>query len=128
MLRLNHARWGRGLGLHRSRCRPRQYICCNVYNYMAGGLARTGIVCHRREPGLVTRRYSARRLYWVLLLARWPGPVPEFSYREDDLGTAQLIFWLYSGLVGFVAQRYLLVIPSGPSRGCFFITAGPFAR
>src|SRR6266404_4639613 len=89
----------------------RQYML-HVYNYMAGGLALTGIVAYIAAIGGLYQAIFGTPLFWIVLLAPL-GLVFFLSFRIEkmSLGTAQLSFWVYTG--ASIAR-------------VFFITAGTF--
>jgi FtsH-binding integral membrane protein len=104
----------------------RQYML-NVYNYMAGGLALTGIVAYFAATSGLYRAIFGTPLYWIVLLAPL-GLVLLLSFRIEkmSLGTAQLTFWIYAGLVGLSLAGIFLVYTGASIARVFFITAGTF--
>ena len=104
----------------------RQYML-NVYNYMAGGLALTGIVAYFAASSGLYRAIFGTPLYWIVLLAPL-GLVLLLSFRIEkmSLGTAQLTFWIYAGLVGLSLAGIFLVYTGASIARVFFITAGTF--
>ncbi|MGE5503724.1 MAG: Bax inhibitor-1/YccA family protein [Actinomycetota bacterium] len=106
----------------------RQYML-RVYNYMASGLALTGIVALL----IGTNNELLRVLYgtplkWVVMFA--PLAVVFFmSARIEQMraSTAQGLFWLYAGLVG-ASLSFIFAVYTGTSIArVFFITAAAFA-
>jgi FtsH-binding integral membrane protein len=100
-----------------------------VYNYMASGLALTGIVAYgvAQSPGLMHAIFGTP-LFWLVLLAPL-GLVFFLSARINAMkaSTAQAMFWLYAALVG-VSLASIFVVYTGTSIArVFFITAGAFA-
>jgi FtsH-binding integral membrane protein len=104
----------------------RQYML-HVYNYMAGGLALTGVVAYMAATGGLYKAIIGTPLYWVVLLAPL-GLVMFLSLRIEkmSLGTAQLSFWIYAGLVGLSLAGIFLVYTGASVARVFFITAGTF--
>ena len=104
----------------------RQYML-RVYNYMAGGLALTGIVAYFAATSGLYQAIVGTPLYWVVLLAPL-GLVLFLSFRIEkmSLGTAQLSFWAYAGLVGLSLAGIFLVYTGASIARVFFITAGTF--
>jgi len=104
----------------------RQYML-NVYNYMAGGLALTGIVAYFAATSGLYRAIFGTPLYWIVLLAPL-ALVLLLSFRIEkmSLGIAQLTFWIYAGLVGLSLAGIFLVYTGASIARVFFITAGTF--
>jgi FtsH-binding integral membrane protein len=104
----------------------RQYML-HVYNYMAGGLALTGIVAYIAASSGLYQAIAGTPLYWIVLLAPL-GLVMFLSFRIEkmSLGTAQLSFWAYAGLVGLSLAGIFLVYTGASIARVFFITAGTF--
>jgi uncharacterized protein len=118
-----------------------------VYNYMAAGLAITGVVAYvfftmavtndpssavaRLPSGMMLTEFGrlifVSPLKWVILLAPL-GAVFFLSARlhKMSLGTAQLTFWTYAALVGASLASIFLVYAHGSIAQVFFITAATF--
>jgi hypothetical protein len=119
-----------------------------VYNYMAAGLAITGIVAYAffmlavtNDPSQAVARVGANGimltefgrlifvspLKWVLLFAPL-GLVFFLSARlhKMSLAGAQFTFWLYAALVGASLASIFLVYAHGSIAQVFFITAATF--
>lgn len=119
-----------------------------VYNYMAAGVALTGVVAYLIYAMAVTTDPSsaaatlangkmltsfgvaifASPLKWVLFLA----PVAFvffFAFRAGamSVGAAQTSFWIYAALVGASLSSILLVFTGTSIANVFFITAASFA-
>ena len=121
-----------------------------VYNYMAAGLAITGVVAYAvfalaitADPSLATAQSSSARshhadrvrpadflprpLKWVLLFAPL-GLVFFMSARLHKMSVqaGQLTFWIYAALVGASIASIFLVYAHGSIARVFFITAATF--
>ena len=117
-----------------------------VYNYMAAGLAITGVVAYALFALAVTKDPSAAAalpgammltefgrlifvspLKWVLLLAPL-GVVFFLSARLHKMSVAgaQVTFWVYAALVGASLASIFLVYAHGSIARVFFITAASF--
>jgi len=118
-----------------------------VYNYMAAGLAITGVVAYAVFALAVTNDPSAAvanvgkglmltefgrlvfvsPLKWVLLLAPL-GLVFFMSARIHKMSMqgAQLTFWIYAALVGASIASIFLLYAHGSIARVFFITAASF--
>lgn len=99
-----------------------------VFNLMAMGLALTGVVAFlvAQSPDLVHALYMTP-LKWVVLLAPI-GLVLYLSYSIQSLNqsTAQLMFWVFAGLMGLSLGSIFLIYTSQSITRVFFITAAMF--
>ncbi len=107
----------------------RQYML-RVYNYMAGGLALTGLVAFliSNLPAPTLQLMYGTPLKWVLMLA--PVALVFFiSFRIEHMkaSTAQGVFWLYAALMGGSLATVFLVFTGASVARTFFITAAAFA-
>jgi uncharacterized protein len=105
----------------------RQYML-SVYNYMAGGLALTGLVAYFAASSGFYQAIVGTPLFWVVLLAPL-GMVLllSFGIQRMSLGATQLSFWVYAALVGLSLAGIFLVYTQASIARVFFITAGTFA-
>src|SRR5258707_2443296 len=78
----------------------RQYML-RVYNYMASGLALTGIVAFAAAQSGFYLQIAGTPIMWVVMLAPI-GLVLWLSMGIERMSatTAQGVFWLYAGLMG----------------------------
>ena len=107
----------------------RRYML-RVYNFMASGLALTGVVAYlvASSPAALGVVFGNPALAWVVLLAPL-GFVIFLSARIQHMSaaTAQGTFWAYSAVMGLSLASIFLVY-NGPSIArVFFITASLFA-
>ena len=100
-----------------------------VYNYMASGLALTGIVAAftASTPELFQAIFGTP-LKWVVMLAPI-GFVFLFAARIHHMkaSTAQTLFWVFAGLMGLSLSTIFMVYTGASIARVFFITAGTFA-
>jgi FtsH-binding integral membrane protein len=99
-----------------------------VYNYMAGGLAITGVVAYfAAASGLYVALMHTPVLFWIVIFAPL-GLVLLLSFRIQrmSLGAAQATFWGYAGLVGLSLAGLFLVYTGASIAEVFFITAATF--
>jgi uncharacterized protein len=102
-----------------------------IYNYMASGLALTGIVAYAAAYGgydsFIAHIYRTP-LMWLIILAPL-GFVMALSYgiQRMQASTAQTLFWLFSGVMGLSISTIFLVYTGASIARVFFITAGTFA-
>jgi FtsH-binding integral membrane protein len=99
-----------------------------VYNYMASGIALTGIVAYivANTPAVRSIVFGGPQV-WLFMLAPL-GVVLFLSVRVQHMkaSTAQAMFWLYAGLVGISVAAILLSFTGESVARVFFITAGTF--
>jgi FtsH-binding integral membrane protein len=100
-----------------------------VYNYMCIGLGLTGAVAFATStsPAMMQAIYGTP-LQWVVMLA--PIGLVFFlaaKVHSMQASTAQILFWVYAGLMG-LSLAYIFAVYTGESVArVFFITAGAFA-
>ena len=99
-----------------------------VYNYMASGLALTGIVAYVAAASGFYAAIAHTPVIWLVILAPL-GLVMlmSFGINRMTFGTLQLVFWLYAGLMGLSMAMVFLVFTGASIARVFFITAGTFA-
>lgn len=106
----------------------RQYML-RVYNYMASGLALTGIVALMVASSHdAMQAIFATPLRWVVMFAPLVL-VFVMGARIDRMqaSTAQALFWVYSALMG-LSLSFIFAVYTGESIArVFFITAAAFA-
>jgi FtsH-binding integral membrane protein len=112
-----------------------------VYNYMAAGIALTGVVAYLTYANAVVERGPAGRrvltefgqliytspLKWVIMLA--PLAFVFFlSWRiyKMSVGAAQLSFWLFAAVMGLSLSSIFLVFTGQSITQVFFVTAAAF--
>ncbi len=103
-----------------------------VYNYMALGLAITGIAAMGTHLMAVNSPAFAQAIYmsplkWVVMLAPL-GMVFFLSARVNKMsvGGAQLTFWIFAALMGISLSSIFLVFTGASITRVFFITAASF--
>jgi FtsH-binding integral membrane protein len=99
-----------------------------VYNYMAGGLAITGLVAYfAQATGLYQSLVQTPALFWIIIFAPL-GLVLLLSFKINSmsLGAAQATFWGYAALVGLSLSGLFLVYTGASIAEVFFITAATF--
>jgi uncharacterized protein len=105
----------------------REYML-RVYNYMASGLALTGIVAYVAAYSGFYAQLAQTPLIWVVVLAPI-GFALFFGMRIQAMSysTAQLCFWAFSAVMG-LSLSYIFLRYTGDSIArVFFISAGTFA-
>jgi FtsH-binding integral membrane protein len=105
----------------------RQFMI-SVYNYMASGLALTGVVAYgAAETGLYASLIDTPMLFWGVTLAPL-ALVLLLSFRIEkmSLGAAKTAFWAYAALVGLSISGIFFVYTGTSIARAFFITAATF--
>jgi FtsH-binding integral membrane protein len=99
-----------------------------IYNYMASGLALTGIVAYVAYSSGFYLSIARTPLIYLVMLAPL-GLVMWLSYGINRMqaSTAQALFWVYSGLMGLSLASIFYVFTGASIARVFFITAGTFA-
>jgi FtsH-binding integral membrane protein len=103
-----------GLRLHMQR----------VYSYMAGGLALTGIVAYAAASSGFYQAIAGTRLLWIVMLAPLGFVLAlSFGIQRMQVGTAVVLFWIYSAVMGLSLGSIFLVFTGTSIARVFFITA-----
>lgn len=106
----------------------RQYML-NVYNYMALGVAFTGIVSLlvANNPA-VMQAIVGGPMIWVLFIGILGlGFMAPKIMMSRSFGAAQACFWVYAGLWGALIAPYFYMYTQGSIARAFFVTAAAFA-
>jgi uncharacterized protein len=100
-----------------------------IYNYMASGLALTGIVALAFAQYLYANPMIIRSPVMYLIMLAPLGLVMwlSFGISRMQASTAQMLFWLYAGVMGLSMASIFLVFTGASIARVFFITAGTFA-
>ena len=98
-----------------------------IYNYMASGLALTGIVAYVFAQSGLYIAIARTPLIWLVMLAplglvMWLS----FGINRMQAATAQALFWVYAALMGVALASVFLVFTGESVARVFFITAGTF--
>jgi uncharacterized protein len=105
----------------------RRYML-QVYNYMAAGLAVTGLVAYAAVTTGFYQQVAGTPLIWLIMLAPL-GAVLFLSFRIEQMsaGAAQATFWTYAALMGLSLASIFLLFTGTSIARVFFIAAGTFA-
>src|SRR5919199_3473997 len=99
-----------------------------VYNYMASGLALTGIVAYVAAFSGFYQAIATTPLIWLVMLAPLGFVLAlSFGVNRMSAGTAQLLFWAFSAVMGLSLAGVFLVFTGASIARVFFISAGTFA-
>jgi FtsH-binding integral membrane protein len=104
----------------------RQYML-RVYNYMAGGLAITGVIAYFAAASGLYEQIARTPLVYVIMFAPLLV-VFLFAARIQSmsLGAAQATFWGFAALMGLSLSYIFLVYTGASIAQVFFITAATF--
>ena len=99
-----------------------------VYNFMAAGLAVTGVVAYAAIATGFYQQIVGTPLIWLVMLAPL-GAVLFLNFRIERLsvGAAQAIFWAFAAVMGLSLAAIFLIYTGASIARVFFITAGTFA-
>jgi len=106
----------------------RQYML-SVYNYMAGGLAVTGIIAFliASSPQLQMTIWGSPLRYVAIFAPLAVVLFFSFRIQKMSFGAAQLTYWIYAALMGLSLSFIFLAYTGTSIARVFFITAGTFA-
>ncbi|HAJ46467.1 MAG TPA: hypothetical protein DCL54_07800, partial [Alphaproteobacteria bacterium] len=103
-----------------------------IYNYMGLALLLTGVVAYgvgsyaEANPAVAQTLFGSP-LKWVIIFAPLAVVMGlSFGINRLSASTAQLLFWLYAGLVGLSLSAIFLVYTNESIARTFFITAAAF--
>jgi FtsH-binding integral membrane protein len=98
-----------------------------VYNYMAGGLAITGLVAWFSQGFVLQLAQQHSPLMYVLIFAPLAFVLGlSFGIQRMSLGVAQATFWGYAAVMGLSMSTIFLVYTGASIAEVFFITAATF--
>ena len=103
-----------------------------VYNYMAAGVALTGVTAYATASYAISNPSVAQAIYgsplrWVIMLAPLAlvfllaGGIQRMS-----VGAAQATFWIYAAIMGVSLSSIFLVYAHASIAQMFFLTAASF--
>lgn len=100
-----------------------------VYNYMASGLALTGIVAMlTANSETLLQAIFGTPLAWVVMLAPLGFVFAlSFGVQKMKLSTVQTLFWAFSVVMGLSMASIFLMYTQASIARVFFITAATFA-
>jgi FtsH-binding integral membrane protein len=100
-----------------------------VYNYMAGGLAVSGIIAYfvSASPTILTTIYTNTALTWIVMLAPLAFILAiSFGIRKMKASTVQVLYWAFAITMGISLSSIFVVYTSASIARVFFITAATF--
>lgn len=107
----------------------RQYML-SIYNYMAGGIALTGLLAYVVGSGMfpaLTQAVLFSPLRWVLILSPLAFIlVMNFGFNKLSFGALQALFWTFCATMGLSMGAIFMVYTGQSIARVFFITAALF--
>jgi hypothetical protein len=98
-----------------------------VYNYMAGGLAVTGIVAYGAAASGFYQSIANTPLIWIVMLAPLAFVlVLGFGIGRMSAATAAIVFIVYAAVMGLSLGSIFLVFTGASIARVFFITAATY--
>jgi FtsH-binding integral membrane protein len=100
-----------------------------VYNYMAAGLAVSGIIAYfvSASPAILTTIYTNTALTWVVMLAPLAFILAiSFGIQKMKASTVQTLYWAFAITMGISLSSIFVVYTSASIARVFFITAATF--
>ena len=98
-----------------------------IYNYMAGGLAVTGIAAYVAASSGFYQSIVGTPWIWVVMLAPLGFVLAlSFGIERMSAGTAQMLFWIYAAVMGISLGGIFLIYTGTSIARVFFITATTF--
>jgi hypothetical protein len=98
-----------------------------VYNYMAGGLAVTGLVAYGSAASGFYQSIAGTPLIWVVMLAPLAFVlVLSFGIERMSAATAAIVFVVYAAVMGLSLGGIFIVFTGASIARVFFITAATF--
>jgi hypothetical protein len=103
-----------------------------IYNYMALALAVTGIAAlgtdyfAANNPAVANALYNSPLRYVIMFAPLAFVMVLSFGINRLSTGTAQMIFWAFSAVMGVSISWIFMVFTGGSIVQTFFVTAAAF--
>lgn len=99
-----------------------------VYNYMAGALGVTGIVAYlvSTSPALMQSIFGTPLAFVVMFAPLIFVLALSFGINKMSAGTAQVVFWAYSAIMGLSLATIFAVYTGESIARAFFVTAALF--
>ena len=103
-----------------------------VYNYLAAGVAITGVVAYAVAQWAISNPAVAQTLFfsplrWLIMLAPLAFVILlSAAVNRMSVGAAQITFWLFAAVMGVSLSAIFLVYTGSSIARVFFITAAAF--
>ena len=101
-----------------------------IYNYMASGLALTGIIAMAtaQSESMMQIIFSGGALMWIVMLSPLGFVLAlSFGINKMKASTAQAVFWGFAAVMGLSMASIFAIYTGTSIARVFFITAGTFA-
>jgi FtsH-binding integral membrane protein len=98
-----------------------------VYNYMAGGLAVTGLVAYAAATSGFYQSIAGTPLTWIVMLAPLAFVLAlSFGIERMNAATAAIVFVIYAAVMGLSLGGIFLIYTGASIARVFFITAATY--
>ena len=101
-----------------------------IYNYMASGLALTGIIAMAtaQSESMMQIIFGGGALMWIVMLSPLGFVLAlSFGINKMKASTAQAVFWGFAAVMGLSMASIFAIYTGTSIARVFFITAGTFA-
>ena len=106
----------------------RKYML-GVYNYMAAGVAITGLMAYvvSTQPALMQTLFGSGLSFVVMLAPLGFVLALSFGINRMSASTAQIVFWAFAAVMGVSLSTIFITYTGSSIARVFFISAGAFA-
>lgn len=106
----------------------RKYML-GVYNYMAAGVAITGLMAYvvSSQPALMQTLFGSGLSFVVMLAPLGFVLALSFGINRMSASTAQIVFWAFAAVMGVSLSTIFITYTGSSIARVFFISAGAFA-
>lgn len=100
-----------------------------VYNYMAAGVAITGLMAYvvSTQPALMQALFGSGMSFVVMLAPLGFVLALSFGINKMSASTAQMVFWAFAAVMGVSLSTIFITYTDSSIARVFFISAGAFA-
>ena len=100
-----------------------------VYNYMAAGVAITGLMAYvvSTQPALMQTLFGSGLSFVVMLAPLGFVLALSFGINKMSAATAQIVFWAFAAVMGVSLSTIFITYTDSSIARVFFISAGAFA-
>lgn len=100
-----------------------------VYNYMAAGVAITGLMAYvvSSQPALMQTLFGSGLSFVVMLAPLGFVLALSFGINKMSAATAQIVFWAFAAVMGVSLSTIFITYTDSSIARVFFISAGAFA-
>lgn len=100
-----------------------------VYNYMAAGVAITGLMAYvvSTQPAIMQALFGSGMSFVVMLAPLGFVLALTFGINKMSASTAQMVFWAFAAVMGVSLSTIFITYTDSSIARVFFISAGAFA-